>query len=336
MSEILSQSRIDSLLNSLPSGIKGTEEPNNNVGKKIKNYDFRAPKLFTREQLKLLHSIYENYARVLTSRITGILQTYILVEIEEVEEQRYYEFDNGLPDSVLMGILDFELKDDNMDEDLVLMNFSKDIGFCTIDRLLGGLGKPLKEDREYTEIEMGLLEHIIKEIVSLMKNVWANYIEMAPKLVKLETNSRILQGISADENIVIVGMSILINETQGKIRICIPEATLDAIFKKRNAQNKKNARRGDQVSETQRRADIIKEISKSEFELTGVLGKVEILSKDLIDLEVGDIIKLKNAENSLVEISVGNVPWFRGELGSFNKKRAISIKESVEKGSEPV
>ncbi|MBK5247701.1 MAG: FliM/FliN family flagellar motor switch protein, partial [Peptostreptococcaceae bacterium] len=234
------------------------------------------------------------------------------------------------------GILDFELKDDNMDEDLVLMNFSKDIGFCTIDRLLGGLGKPLKEDREYTEIEMGLLEHIIKEIVSLMKNVWANYIEMAPKLVKLETNSRILQGISADENIVIVGMSILINETQGKIRICIPEATLDAIFKKRNTQNKKNARRGDQVSETQRRADIIKEISKSEFELTGVLGKVEILSKDLIDLEVGDIIKLKNAENSLVEISVGNVPWFRGELGSFNKKRAISIKESVEKGSEPV
>ena len=336
MSEILSQSRIDSLLNSLTSGIKETEEPNNNVGKKIKNYDFRSPKLFTREQLKLLHSIYENYARVLSSHITGILQTHTLVEIEEVEEQRYYEFNNALPDSVLMGILDFELKFDNMDEDLVLMDFSKDIGFCIIDRLLGGLGKPLKEDREYTEIEIGLLEHIIKGIVSLMKNVWVNYIEIAPKLVKLETNSRILQGISADENIVIVVMSIFINETQGKIITCIPAVTLDAIFKKRNTQNKKNARRGDQLSEAQRRADIIEEISKSEFELTGVLGKVEILSKDLIDLEVGDIIKLKKAENSLVEISVGNVPWFRGELGSFNKKRAISIKESVEKGSEPV
>lgn len=336
MSEILSQSQIDSLLNSLTSGIKEAEEPTNTVGKKIKDYDFRSPKLFTREQLKLLHSIYENYARILSSYITGILQTYVLVEIEEVEEEQYHEFNNALPDSVLMGILDFELKSDNMDEDLVLMDFSKDIGFCTIDRLLGGSGKPLLEDREYTEIETGILEHIIKGIVALMKNVWADYIEITPKLVKLETNSRILQGISADENIVIVVMSILINETQGKISVCIPAVTLDAMFKKKNAQNKKNARRGDLLSEAQRRADIIKEISKSELELTGILGQVEILSKDLIELEVGDIIKLKKPENSFVEISVGEVPWFKGELGSFNKKRAISIKESVKKGSEPV
>lgn len=336
MSEILSQSQIDSLLSSLTSGIKEIEEPEIIAGKKIKDYDFRSPKLFTREQLKLLHSIYENYARILSSHITGILQTYTLVEIEEVEEQQYYEFNNALPDSVLMGILDFALKADNIDEDLVLIDFSKDIGFCAIDRLLGGPGKPLQEDREYTEIEIGILEHIIKGIVSLMKNVWADYIEVTPRLIKLETNSRILQGVSADENIVIVVMSILVNETQGKISICIPATTLDMMFKKKNAQNKKNARRGDLLSEAQRRADILGEINKSDLELTGILGKVEILSKDLIELEVGDIIKLNKPENALVEIFVGKTPWFRGEMGVHNKKRAISIVESIKKGSEPV
>lgn len=336
MSEILSQSQIDSLLSSLTSGAKEHQEPEQVSGKKIKEYDFRSPKLFTREQLKLLYSIYENYARIVSSHITGMLQTYTLVEIVEVEEQQYYEFNNALPDSVLMGVIDFSLKLENMDEDLVLIDLSKDVGFCAIDRLLGGAGKPLKEDREYTEIELSILEHVMKGVVSLMKNVWSDYIEVAPKLMKLETNSRILQGISADENVVIVVMSILVNDTQGKISICIPAVTLDMIFKKKNSQSKKNVRRGDMLSEAQRRADILQEISKSDLEMTGVLGSVEVFSKDLIELEVGDIIKLNKPEHSLVDIYVGETAWFKGEMGSYKNKKAISIVDTIKRGSEPV
>ena len=331
MSEILSQSQIDSLLSSLTSGgaLEEVETPEQVQAKKVKDYDFRSPKLFTREQLKLLFSIYENYARILSSHITGILQTYSLVEIIEVEEQQYYEFNNALPDSVLMGIIDFAVKDGDGDEDLVFMDLSKDIGFCFIDRLLGGSGKPVETDREYTEIELGILEHITKGMVNLMKNVWTDHLEVSPRLMKIETNSRILQGISADENVVIVVMNILINETQGKINICIPAATLDLVFKKKNAQTKKNVRRGDQATEAQRKTIIMNEINKSELEVTAVLGTIEVLSKDLIDLEVGDIIRLNKPEDAMVELYIGSTPWFRGEMGSYNKKRAIAVKESI-------
>lgn len=336
MSEILSQSQIDSLLSSLTSGIKEIDQPDHGTGKKIKDYDFRSPKLFTREQLKLLYSIYENYAKILSSHITGILQTYTLVEIIEVEEQHYYEFNNALPDSVLMGVIDFSVKEDNEGEDLVLLDFSKDIGFCCIDRLLGGSGKPLEADREYTEIELGILEHLIKGMVNLMKNVWFDYLEVKPRLMKLETNARILQGISADENVVIVVMNVMVNETQGKMNICIPAVTLDTMFKMKNAQSKKNVRRGDHLSDAQRRADILKEISQSELEITGILGTIDVLSKDLIDLEVGDIIKLNKPENSMVELAVGETAWFRGEMGAFNKKRAVAIRESIKRGSDHI
>lgn len=73
----------------------------------------------------------------MSSHITGILQTYSLVEIIEVEEQQYYEFNNALPDSVLMGLIDFDIKDED-EEDLVIMDISKEVGFCSFDRLLGG------------------------------------------------------------------------------------------------------------------------------------------------------------------------------------------------------
>lgn len=334
MAEILSQSQIDSLLSSLISGKDEPEAPSSSSGKKVKDYDFRRPKLFTREQLKHLFSIYENYARLVSSHITGILQTYSLVEIIEVEEQQYYEFNNALPDSVLMGLIDFDIKDSEDEEDLVIMDISKEVGFCSFDRLLGGSGKPLKEDREFTEIEIGVMEYFFKGMVNLMKNVWFDYLEIAPRLMKIETNSRILQGIGADENVVIIVMSIKVNETLGKINICIPATTLDMLFKKKMSQTKKNIKRGDQQAEETRRLNIINEIRKTELEIKGVLGDTEVLSQDIYELEVGDIIKLNKPANSMVDIVVNDEVWFRGEMGDYNKKRAIQIKEFYERGSE--
>ncbi|MFA5636471.1 MAG: FliM/FliN family flagellar motor switch protein [Anaerovoracaceae bacterium] len=332
MAEILSQSQIDMLLNNLTREASEESIPERGGSKKIREYDFRSPKHFTREQLKLLFSIYENYARILSSYATGVLQTYCSIEIVEVEEQQYYEFNNALPDSVLMGLIDLAVKDTERDEDLVLIDVSKDIGYCVIDRLLGGSGVPLEADREYSDIELGLLEHFIKGMVNLMKNVWFDQVEMAPWLMKTETNSRIIQGISADENVVIIVMNFLLNETQGKLNICIPAITLDMLFKKKTIQSKKNMRKSDHLSEAQRRADIIKEISKSELEITGVLGTAEVLLKELMDLEVGDIIKLNKAAGAMIDLVVEETTWLRGNMGISNKKRASMIQETLHKG----
>ncbi len=334
MAEILSQSQIDALLRNLTREASETVLPDVS-DKKVKEYDFRSPKHFTREQLKLLFSIYENYARILSSYATGALQAYCLVEIVEVEEQRYYEFNNALPDSVLMGIVDLAVKDTENDEDLVLMDLSKDIGFCVIDRLLGGAGSPLAVDRDYSEIELALLEHFIKGMVNLMKNVWFDQVEMSPQLVKIETNSRILQGINPDENVVIIVMNFLLNETQGKLNICVPAITLDKLFKIKAAQSRKT-RKSDQISEAQRRSDIISEISKSELEITGVLGTANVLLKDLMDLEVGDIIKLDKPVGSMIDLVIEDSTWFRGDIGIFNKKKASIIRETLERGSDPI
>ncbi len=337
MADILSQSEIDSLLNSLISGAKDIEvAEQEQFVKKVKEYDFRSPKLFTREQLKILFSIYENYSRILSSFITGILQIACKIELIEVEEQQYHEFNNALPDSVLIGLVDFAINNKEDDEDLILMNVSKDIGFCAIDRMLGGGGKHLPVDREYSEIEYGLLDYLFKGMIPLMRNSWFDYVEIRPKLIKIETNSRILQGISADENVVIVVMNIQINETMGKINICIPGIILDSLLKIiGQAQTKKPTRRGsDGSTEDQRKTAIISEITKSSIEMRGILGTAEVLSRDLIELEVGDVIRLDNLNNALVSINIEDETWFKGEVGTFNKKKAIIIKEVLKRESE--
>lgn len=326
MAEILSQNQIDMLLNSLNADSAEEESPVSEGVKKVKEYDFRSPKHFTREQLRFLFSVYENYARILSSYATGVLQTYCFVEIVEIEEQQYYEFNNALPDSVLMGLVDLSVKDSEDDDAFVLMDLSKEIGFCIIDRLLGGLGVPLAKDREYSDIEMNLLEHIAKGMINLMKNSWSDQVELNPRLIKMETNSRILQGINADENVVIIVMNFMINETQGKLNICIPAVTVEMLLNKKAMENKKT-RKSDQHSESQRKAEIIREVGKSDLEITGVLGTTEVLLKELMDLTVGDIIVLKKPVGSMIDLVVEDTVWFKGDIGIYNKKKAGIIRE---------
>ncbi|MCL2165410.1 MAG: FliM/FliN family flagellar motor switch protein [Oscillospiraceae bacterium] len=346
MADVLSQSQIDSLLNNL---LKRDEEPaeadaassgaaeagaNAKSDKKVKEYDFRSPKLFTREQLKLLFGIYENYARIVSGLLTGTLQTHTLVEILEVEEQKYYEFNNALPDTVLLGIIDFPVMGEDDEDNFMFLDLSREIGFCTVDRLLGGAGKPLMEDRDYTEIELAILEHFLRSAVSLMRNVWFDYVEVTPRLIKLETNARILQGISPDDNVVIVAMSITVNDTQGRINICIPAATLEAIFKMRAATNKKNARRENVEMENQRKRSIMGNIYETDLEMRGVLGTVMIPVLDIVNLEIGDVIKLDKAERSMVDLTVEDSVWFKGDFGMLNRKLAIEIKECLKGGKD--
>jgi flagellar motor switch protein FliM len=342
MADILSQSQIDSLLSSLikrddaeqADGADAAASKGAPGDKKIKEYDFRSPKLFTREQLKLLFGIYENYARIVSSQITGTLQTYTLVEMLEVEEQKYYEFNNALPDSVLLSVIDFPVHGEEDEENFMFLDVSKDIGFCTVDKLLGGIGRPLEEDRDYTEIEIAILEHFMRTVVSIMRNVWFDYIEVTPRLIKLETNSRILQGIAPDDNVVIVAMTITVNETQGRMNICIPASTLEMIFKMRAAQSKKSTRKENMEMETQRKRNIMGNICDTDLEMRGILGSVMIPARDIVQLEIGDVIRLDKMEDAMVELTVEESVWFKGEMGVHNKKLAIEIRECLKGGKD--
>ena len=89
-------------------------ETNNDKTLQVKDYDFRAPKKFTKERIKILDSIFDNYARLLSSYLTGLLRLYCKVSLASIEEQRYFEFNNALPDYVMMGTVDLGIHDDDI------------------------------------------------------------------------------------------------------------------------------------------------------------------------------------------------------------------------------
>ena len=112
MADVLSQSQIDALLNSMQnSGADEVAEKPKKPEKEYKKYDFFSPKKYTKDKLKMLSSIYDNYSRIFTSQINGLFRVASEVEVVGVEEQRFYEFGNALNDSDVLTVAEVELPD---------------------------------------------------------------------------------------------------------------------------------------------------------------------------------------------------------------------------------
>ena len=60
MSEVLSQSEIDNLLNALKNGELDVDEMKDKDEKQVKNYDFARPTKFSKEHLRTLEIILEH------------------------------------------------------------------------------------------------------------------------------------------------------------------------------------------------------------------------------------------------------------------------------------
>ena len=327
MAEVLSQQQIDELLGNLQSGnmdIKEIEEQNSS--QKIKDYDFLSPKKFTREQIRLLENIFDNFSRMLSLTFSSLLRLNCQCEVVQVEEEDYKEFSNALNDSVLMGVMGMHNADYGIEGKQILMEFSRPISFSIIDRMLGGSGLGYAVDRDYTEIEISLLDYLFHHITPLFDDSWSNYIDVKHTLDGIETNSQLIQFIQPDESVAIVVIEVTLNELKGNVNICLPATSLEEIFKVFDSKYIKVNRKVDPKEEKHRRESILGALKDTPLTVSAVLGSSDVTLRDLLELQPGDIIPLdSSAEGDSIILNVEKLKWFVGSVGVKKKNYAIKI-----------
>jgi len=328
VADVLTQAQIDEMLKSVAMGaepvVTQTEEA------KIKEYDFRAPKKFTKEQIKILESIFENYARLLSSYLTGKLRLYCRVSLINIEEQRYNEFNNALPDYVMMGMVDLGIKNDEISETDVIVQVSNPVTYTMIDRLLGGKGEYTDVTRDFTEIEITIMTDIMRSFAGLLKEPWMTHIDLEPRLIGIETNSRVVQTIGHEDTVIIVALEVEINNQKSIISVCIPAINLDEIMSKFIPRYSGARRKTDAVREAERRDSIMTGISTTDLVIKAVLGEINLDMYEVLTLQVNDVIPLDKKISENILVKVGERNWCDGKLGTYNNKKAIMIENFIE------
>jgi flagellar motor switch protein FliM len=326
--EILSQDEIDALLSQLSSGnADDVIITPANAAKEARNYDFAHPSKFNKEQLRTLENIFENYARQVSSFLTGYLRTPAHLEVANAEEILYRDYNIALANPVILCMLEMHpLKG------TAIVELSNNIGYAIIDRILGGPGFGLKKIRDFSEIEKILLERVILQMLSFLPEPWANIMPLKPKLDKIETNSQFAQIIGPTEMCALIVLNVKVGSSEGMLTFCLPHRLIEPVMDK--LYTKFWFMQRDEEDKDQYREKIEDELEKAQVPVSAVIGRTTIMVDDFINLQVGDMIQLDSYINSDLSIMIGNLLKFHAKPGISRGKNAIQITSLIEKKEE--
>ena len=318
MSEVLSQQEIDNLLAALSTGELDASDMQEAPEKSVKDYDFKRPVKFSKEHLRTLEIIFEHYGRLLSTNLPVYLRKNVQVSVTSSETVTFSEFSNALSNPVILSIVNFAPLTGN-----IIMELSLNVGFAIIDRMLGGQGTTLEKPREFSEIEMAILEKILVVCMQLLREPWKNVVEISPVLDRIETNPQFAQIIAPSDMIAIVTLNIRIGDVDGLMNICLPYFTLESIMDNLNTKFWYSTMQENSDEDYQQHVEAL--VKRVSVPLRAILGTSSVSVNDFMSLQTGDIIRLDSEVGSDLTVYVGNIKKFTAVPGSSKDKYAVQI-----------
>ena len=322
MGDVLSQNEIDALLNALSSGELDVDEIKEQNEKPVKDYDFARPSKFSKEHLRTLEIIFEHYGRLLSTNLPVYLRKNVQIEVMNSEAVTYHEFSNALSNPVLLGIINFAPLQGS-----IIIEMATNLGYAIVDRMLGGRGEPLEKMRDFSEIELLIMERIFNVCVNLLHEPWQNVVDIQPRLERIETNSQYAQIISPSEMIAIITINVKVGDVEGLMNVCLPYITVEDVIDKLNT--KYWYANMQQYDETDYAEAIEILIRKAQIPVKAVLGNSVISVADFSMIQVGDIIRLNRKTEEELDVYVGNIRKFTALPGASGDNYAVRVTEVV-------
>lgn len=326
MADILSQNEIDALLDGGAEDDTETGEPQESG--KIMLYDFKRPNRVSKEQLRAIKGIHDKLARNLASHISTMMRSIIEIQLQSVDQMTYGEFLMSLPSPTSFNI--FSLKP--LDGSAVL-EINPSIAFPMLDRLLGGKGEGYESERELTDIEINLLETILRLIMGKLKDSWQGITELYPMVESKESSPNVIQIVAQNEIVIMIVLEITIGETSGMINLAYPVIYLEPILSK---LANKDIMLGETSAKKSRNQELRELIKRSEIVLEGVLGEATLKFRDLLSLEKGSLIRLDRPATDSALITIDKKEVYESQMGIHRHHKTLKITEVIKNDKDEI
>jgi flagellar motor switch protein FliM len=326
--DVLSQNEIDALLSALSTGEMDADElKKEETEKKVKVYDFKRALRFSKDQIRSLTRIHENFARLLTTYFSAQLRTYIQISVASADQIPYEEFIRSIPKMTILNVYEVPPLDGR-----ILMEVNPNIAYAMMDRVLGGKGVSVNKVENLTEIETKIMSNLFEKGFENLQEAWATIADLDPILTDFEVNPQFLQMVSPNETVVVISLNTQIGETTGMINICIPHVVLEPIIPKLSVHYWMQTSKKEPVPEEMELLE--HRIKNADLPVISELGSTDITIQDFLLLDVGDVIELNQSIEHPLTIKVGDVPKYTGQPGKVGKKLAVQILDTLKGGDE--
>jgi len=329
MADILSQEEIDALLEVVEEeGDILVSEGEGSDTRQVILYDFKRPNRVSKEQLRAVKGIHDKMARNLASQISSIMRSIVEIQLHSVDQMTYGEFLMSLPSPTSFNVFSIKPLDGNC-----IIEINPSIAFPMIDRLLGGMGEAYEATRELTDIELNLLDAILRIIMQRLKEGWAPITDMYPTVETKESSPNVVQIVSQNEIVIMVVMEIIIGNSSGMINLCYPVIYLEPILSR---LANRDIMLGETSAKKSRNKELNTLISRAEVFNEAIIGQAELSVGELLDLKKGDIIRLDRAADDRAIVMIDKKELFLAEIGLHRFRKSIKIEELVRTDKDEV
>ncbi len=324
LADVLSQGEIDALLSAISAGEMDADELKKKENEqKIRVYDFKRALRFSKDQIRSLTRIHENFARLLTTYFSAQLRTYVQIEVATVDQLSYEEFIRSIPEKTILNVFEPYPLDGRL-----IMEVNPNIAYAMLDRLLGGKGASINKVENLTEIETRIMTQLFRRTIDSFQEAWSSVVELDPIMEEIEVNPQFLQMVSPNETVVVISLSTTVAETTGMINICLPHVVLETILPNLSVhywmQEKKKERLPEEKETLERK------IQQAPLLVQAELGQSTMLVKEFLQLNVGDVIELNQSIANPLQVMVGGKLKYYAQPGKLKNKMAVQVTEVFE------
>ncbi|BAH06915.1 flagellar motor switch protein FliM [Clostridium kluyveri] len=328
MADVLSQNEIDALLAALSTGeLTPDEVPQEEEQQKVKPYDFRSPQKFSKDHIRTLELIHDNYARIISNYLTAQVRSNVKVKVESVQQITYEEFIHSVPNPTILTIFKMPPLSGT-----VLFEINPQFVFEIIDLLLGGSGTGKYKAREFTDIDKNIIKVVNEGLISNLKLAWEDVMEVETEVEGIETNPALNQTLAPNDPIALISFSVELGKSTTFINICIPYLSIEKVLDKLVVQYW--FQDGDEEVLAESREKLRERLNIVGIHLTAVLGTVEVTVNEFLNLNIGDVLTLKEKTTDPVKLMLEDKIYYYGKPGIIGKNMGIEILDIIDKDVE--
>ena len=313
--QILTQEEIDALLSAMERGDVDIEQETKKKDVEAAPYNLTSQNIMLRDQFSALEEVYDKFCRLAQEGLSSALQRAIFIEFVSTEMIKYQEFISAFSSPTSFSMFSMEPLIGR-----ALLCIEPGLVFSLIDSIFGGDGKPTTRVREFTQIELRMITKLVHDILSQFENAWSSVYPLKLTFKKAETKPEFVQLVPPNDTMLIVVFAIKGQEFSGHLHIAIPYLMLEPIKEKLSP---KYLREKDMENTWD---PLMRGLLRDTFvTVIAQLGRTTQTVRDLLDLQVEDVIKLKVGPEDLITISVDQVPKYKGYPGIIKGNRAVEI-----------
>lgn len=312
--QILTQEEIDALLSAMDKGEVDLEEEAKQETE-VLAYNLTSQNIMLRDQFHALEEVYDKLARLLGNSFSALLQRSMEVEFVSTEMVKYTECISAFSNPTSFSIF-------TMDPLIgsAMLAVEPRLVYSLIDCMFGGDGKPTERMREFTLIEQRMMRKFALEVLGSLQKAWKIVYPITVTLKKTEIKPEFVHLASPNDLMVVIVFGVRGQEFTGNLHICIPYLMLEPIKDKLSS---KYLREKDMEHNWGEQLE--KLLQDTPVTLTAELGATTRCVRDLLDLQVDDVIQLNTGPEDLVTLSVDHIPKLLGYPGIIKGNRAVEI-----------